>query len=247
MVDAYLRIGVVIPAWNEEASIGNVITALRALLNSQGHPIIDEIVVADNGSIDNTARIANTAGAKVVCEPTPGYGYACMKAVTTLGLSDIIVFIDGDNAFFPEQLPQLLLPFSEGADLVIDSRTLGCSEAGALTLPQQLGNLLAVFLIRHLWKYRYTDLGPFRAIRREVFNKMDMQEFTYGWTVEMQIKALQAGCHVSEVPVNTRIRIGKSKISGTLKGSISAGVGILSTIAKLWYRQKTSVDLCIDD
>lgn len=247
MLQTRQRVGVVIPAWNEEASIGLVVTGLRALLDSHGHPVIDEIVVADNGSKDNTARIANAAGAKVVYEPIPGYGHACMRAIVALSSADIVVFMDGDNAFFPEDLPQLLLPLTGGADLVLGSRALGHAEAGSLTPQQQWGNQLAVFLIRYLWGHQYTDLGPFRAIRREIFDTLNMQEFTYGWTVEMQIKVLQAGFQVCEVPVNTRVRLGQSKISGTLKGSINAGIGILSSIVKLWWRQNASIGSFKDD
>ncbi len=237
MLQTRQRVGVVIPAWNEEAAIGLVVSGLRGLLDDHGHPLVDEIVVADNGSKDNTARLANAAGAKVVYELTPGYGHACLRAITALDSADIIVFMDGDNAFFPEDLPQLLLPLTEDADLVIGSRTLGHAVAGSLTRQQQWGNRLAVFLIRYLWGHQYTDLGPFRAIRRVIFDTLNMQEFTYGWTVEMQIKVLQAGFQVCEVPVNTRVRLGQSKVSGTLKGSIGAGIGILSTIAKLWQQQ----------
>lgn len=240
MLQTRQRVGVVIPAWNEEASIGLVVTGLRALLDSHGHPLVDEIVVADNGSEDNTATIANAAGAKVVYESIPGYGHACMRAISALDSADIIVFMDGDHAFFPEDLPQLLLPLTCGADFVVGSRALGHAEAGSLTPQQKWGNRLAVLLIHHLWGCQYTDLGPFRAIRRELFGTLNMQEFTYGWTVEMQIKVLQAGFRVCEVPVNTRVRLGQSKVSGTLKGSIGAAYGILSTIANLWRQQKVS-------
>ncbi len=233
------RISVVIPAYNEEAAIGLVVSGLYAVVDDHERPLIDEIIVADNGSTDHTAKLARAAGAKVVYEATSGYGHACMKAVSALSSADIIVFVDGDNAFFPEQLPLLLQPFREDADLVIGSRTLGHAEDDSLTSLQQWGNQLAVFLIRYLWGHQYTDLGPFRAIRKQCFDYLDMQEFTYGWTVEMQIKALQAGYRVCEVPVNTRVRIGQSKVSGTFKGAIGAGTGILSTIAKLWWRQST--------
>ncbi len=237
-----LKIGVVIPALNEEASIALVITGLLALLDSHGQVLVDEIIIADNGSEDNTAKLAITTGAKVVYQPTSGYGHACIKAISALDCVDIIVFMDGDNAFFPEQLPRLLQPLTEGMDLVLGSRTLGYAEKGSLTPQQKWGNRLAVFLIQTLWGHQYTDLGPFRVIRRKVFETLDMQELTYGWTVEMQIKVLQAGYRVCEVPVNTRVRLGKSKISGTLKGSIGAAIGIISTIAKLWRRQPYSVN-----
>lgn len=243
MLQIKQRISVVIPAYNEEAAIGLVVSGLQAVLDDHEQPLIHEIIVADNGSTDNTANVASAAGAKVVYEATPGYGYACLKAVSALSCADIIVFVDGDNAFFPEQLLPLLQPFREDADLVIGSRTLGHAEVDSLTTLQQWGNQLAVFLIRYLWGHQYTDLGPFRAIRKECFDHLNMQEFTYGWTVEMQIKALQAGYHVHEVPVDTRVRIGQSKVSGTVKGAIGAGTGILSTIAKLWWRQTTTTNV----
>lgn len=242
-----LSIGVVIPAWNEEASIGLVVTGLSELLDNQGNQLVDEIVVADNRSKDKTAKIASAAGAKVVYQPTPGYGHTCMKAISVLDTMDIIVFMDGDHAFFAKDLPKLLVALKEGADLVLGSRTLGHAEAGSLTLHQQWGNRLAVFLIHYFWGHQYTDLGPFRVIRREIFDTLNMQELTYGWTVEMQIKVLQAGFQVCEVPVNTRMRIGQSKVSGTIKGSIGASIGILSSIAKLWWRQNASVDLLNED
>lgn len=237
-----LRVGVVIPALNEEASIALVVSGLLALHDTHGQAVVDEIIVADNGSRDNTAKLATAAGAKVVYQFIPGYGHACLKAISALDCVDIIVFMDGDNAFFPGELPQLLQPFAEGADLVLGSRTLGHADTGSLTPQQKWGNRLAVFLIQALWGHQYTDLGPFRAIRRELFETLNMQELTYGWTVEMQIKVLQAGYRVCEVPVNTRVRLGKSKVSGTIKGSIGAGVGILSTIAKLWRQQPSSVN-----
>ena len=240
------RIGIVIPARNEESAIGLVVSELRALCNASGHSLVDEIVVADNGSQDNTAKIAKDAGAQVVYQPVAGYGHACVKAIAALDDIDIVVFIDGDHAFFAKDLPLLLAPLAQGTDFVFGTRTLGRAETGALTPQQKWGNRLAVYLIRWLWEYQYTDLGPFRAMRREHFNTLDMCELTYGWTVEMQIKALQAGLHVCEVPVNTRVRIGQSKVSGTLKGSIGAGVGILSTIAKLWWRQSPRISFGIN-
>ncbi len=243
MIHSKPQIGVVIPAYNEETAIGMVVSGFKQLQDNDGISLIDEIIVADNNSTDNTAKVAGAAGATIVFEATPGYGHACMKAISALTSADIIVFVDGDNAFFPEQLHRLLQPFKENADLVVGSRTLGKASAGSLTLMQRGGNQLAVFLIHYFWGHQYTDLGPFRAIRKQCFEQLNMQELTYGWTVEMQIKALQAGFQVHDVPVNTRVRIGQSKVSGTVKGAIGAGIGILSTIAKLWLRQDTNFTL----
>lgn len=238
------RIGVVIPARNEQAAIGLVVTELLALQNVHGEPIVDQLVVADNGSSDDTAKQAKAAGAQVVFEATAGYGHACLKAVSALENVDVLVFIDGDHAFYAAQLPLLLDALTQGAHFVFGSRTLGLAQTGALMPQQQWGNKLAVTLIRIFWGHQYTDLGPFRVMRRDLFDALNMQELTYGWTVEMQIKALQAGFQVIETPVDTRVRIGQSKVSGTLKGSIGAGIGILSAIAKLrWRGIPSSADL----
>ena len=200
--------------------------------------VIDDLVVCDNGSVDATGANAAAAGARVVREPRPGYGRACLAALSALEASDVVLFSDGDYAFEAAQATRLLHCVAEGADLAIGSRTLGRQEDGALTLPQRFGNRIAGGLIRLLWGQRVTDLGPYRAIRAGALARLGMADPTFGWTVEMQIKAILRDLRIAEVPVDTRVRLGESKISGTLRGTIGAGVGILSMIAKLWWRQR---------
>lgn len=202
------------------------------------NPLVDEIVVCDNGSEDDTAAIAIVGGAIVVTQSQRGYGAACLTALASLVEKDLIVFVDADSSVVPKELPLLLNPLLDGADLVIGSRTMGHCEKGALTLPQRLGNDLASALMRLLWGASVTDLGPFRAVTNDALTKMEMADRRFGWTVEMQVRALQLSQHVVEVPVSTRRRIGKSKISGTVRGVIGASHGILGTIAKLYWRQK---------
>lgn len=219
------RIGVVIPALNEEDAIAKVIGDLP--------PWVDEIVVGDNGSRDNTADVARNAGALVVLEPEPGYGAACLKAIAALGPVDVVAFADGDYADYPEDLHQLVDPIVEdGADLVIGSRAIGERQRGALTPPQIFGNWLATRLIRLIWRETFTDLGPFRAIAAPALERLEMADRNYGWTVEMQIKAAKAGLRCHEVPARYRQRIGISKVSGTIKGTVMAGYKILWMIAK---------------
>jgi glycosyltransferase involved in cell wall biosynthesis len=221
-------IDVIIPAFNEEQSIALVVKGLD-------YSILRSIIVADNGSSDGTALIAQEAGAHVVKEPNKGYGAACLAGVSFSlqqhSPPDILVFIDGDYSDYPEQLPDLLQPILDGkADLVIGSRALGKRDRGAM-LPQQIfGNWLATTLIRLFYGYRFTDLGPFRAITREAYLRLNMIDRNFGWTVEMQVKAAKNKLRVAEVPVNYRVRIGTSKVTGTLKGSILAGYKILLTI-----------------
>lgn len=200
-------------------------------------PLIDNIVLCDNGSTDNTAAIARDCGAIVIEELEKGYGAACLAAMSVPLEKDIVVFVDGDHSVDPSELPTLLEPLYSGADLVIGSRTLGNCEFGALSIPQALGNQLASMLMRLLWRERVTDLGPFRAISNKVLNELNMQDRQFGWTVEMQVKAFQLKKRVVEVPVTTQKRIGKSKISGTVNGVIGAAKGILGTIAKLYWRE----------
>ncbi len=224
-------IDVVIPAFNEENAVGHVIDDLP-------HSIIRQIVVCDNGSSDDTAEAAKSRGAQVVTEHRKGYGQACLKALEFIASSDpdpdYIVFLDADYSDFPEELPNLVMPLIESsADLVIGSRVLGKTEKGALTIPQQFGNRLATYLIRHLFHVSFTDLGPFRAVRYSSLKKMNMQDTNYGWTVEMQIKAAQLGLSCKEIPVSYRKRIGVSKVSGTVRGVLGAGTKILALI--FWY------------
>jgi len=216
-------IKLVIPARNEEDAIGKVVSSVISY--------VDAVVVADNGSSDATAEIARMAGATVVSVPEPGYGRACLAAIKTAGDHDILVFMDGDASDNPKDLPRLLKPILSGnADLVIGSRILGDCDPGSLTVQQRFGNTLACWLMHQFWGYRFTDLGPFRAIRRESYERLNMQAPTFGWTVEMQVRALKQGLRCAEVPVHYRARIGVSKISGTLRGVVLAGWYILGTI-----------------
>jgi glycosyltransferase involved in cell wall biosynthesis len=218
-------IGVVIPVLNERESIGLV---LRDLPKS----LVRQVIVVDNGSADDTAAIAERAGAQVVRQPRRGYGAACLAGIGALAAGiDVVVFLDGDYSDFPEELDDLVRPvLDDEADLVIGSRVLKKENRGALLPQAYWGNKLATFLIERFWKFTYTDLGPFRAIRRRSLEALGMRDATFGWTVEMQIKALKAGLRVREVPVSYRKRIGQSKISGTLGGSLRAGARIVMTI-----------------
>ncbi|MEM8917377.1 MAG: glycosyltransferase family 2 protein [Pseudomonadota bacterium] len=217
---------VVIPARDEAKALPELIPDIP--------PIVDRVIVVDNGSLDNTAQVARDLGADVLQVPEAGYGRACLvgsQHAIRLG-ADIIVYLDADRSDFPEQMNRLIEPIESGAaDLVIGSRALGHCARGALTVQQRFGNRLACFLIRRIWNFQYTDLGPFRSVRSAVFGDLEMKEMTYGWTVEMQIKALQQGLRVREVATDYRRRIGKSKISGTVKGVILAGYCILRVIA----------------
>jgi len=224
-------IKLVIPARNEEDAIGQVVASVA--------PHVDAVIVADNGSTDNTADTARASGAIVVSVPEPGYGRACLAAIKKAGDFDILVFMDGDASDDPNDLKALLSPIVSGqADMVIGSRILGDCDPGALTVQQRFGNSLACWLMNLFWGYRFTDLGPFRAITREAYDKLEMQAPTFGWTVEMQVRALKQGLRCAEIPVHYRARIGVSKISGTIKGVILAGSYILGTIFKeaMWNR-----------
>ena len=226
------RIALIIPALNEEQALGKVFDELPAELFAS-------VIIADNGSTDGTAALARSRGATVVQEPRPGYGQACLAALRALPLdTDVVVFMDGDASDVPNEARMLLEPILRGeADLVIGSRTLGRADAGALAWQQRWGNQLAVGLIRLLYGFRYTDLGPFRAIRMESLRKLEMRDPDFGWTVEMQVKALKCGLRVREVPVSYRVRIGRSKISGTLLGILRAGRKILWTILRLRFQR----------
>lgn len=232
-------IGVVIPARNEALSIQKVIGELRALRTDKG-PLINIIVVCDNGSDDLTAELARQAGSQVVYEPRPGYGRACLCALAALEETDIILFIDADDAFNPQQALNLVHLIQEGADLVIGSRSMGHCVPGAMTRLQVIGNGIACFLIRILFNVIITDLGPYRAIKTTALKALDMQSKTYGWTVEMQVKAIQSGLKMAECPVDTKTRTGTSKISGTLLGSLGAAFGICSTIIFLWLKNTSA-------
>lgn len=228
----------IIPARDEARAIGQVVTALRELRTDSGERVIDTILVCDNGSVDRTTEVARCAGATVVYQPEAGYGLACLTAIDQLSNPDLLLFIDGDNAFSADQAIPLINAVIQGADLAIGSRVLGNMASGALTLPQRAGNRLASFLIRLLWGTHVTDLGPFRAISWQAYQRLNMRDRRFGWTVEMQVKAIQLGMRVEEYPVDTRRRIGRSKISGTLKGTLGAAHGILSTIGRLWWQER---------
>ena len=227
------RICVVIPALNEEESIGRVIGDIPDW--------VDQVVVGDNGSTDNTAIRAEAAGAQVAHQAQRGYGAACLKAVAALDRPDVLVFLDGDYSDYPQEMERLVDPILKGqASLVIGSRVLGRRQKGALTPQAQWGNRLACLLMRIFWGAKYTDLGPFRAIAWPEYQRLGMADRNYGWTVEMQVKAAILGMNYLEVPVSYRRRIGRSKVSGTMKGVILAGYKILFTIFKaalLWRPQ----------
>lgn len=223
-------VSVIIPAFNEENGVGQVISEIPG-------DIVNEIVVVNNASTDKTARIAAAAGATVLNEPLRGYGRACLKGVEYLKNSnprpDIIVFIDADYSDYPEEIRKLINPIlTEGVELVIGSRALGQKEKGSMTPQQIFGNWLATRLLTLLYKANFTDLGPFRAIRFSSLLDLDMEDKTYGWTVEMQLKAAKRKMRWKEVPVRYRKRIGFSKISGTVKGTVMAGYKIIATIIR---------------
>ena len=222
-----LRVAVVIPVFNERESLPLVV---RAIPRSP----VAEIVVVDNGSTDDTPLVARGLPVRLVREARRGYGSACLAGIAALEESppDVVVFLDGDYSDHPEELPLLTGAISAGADLVIGSRMLGKREPGALLPQARFGNALACFLVRVLFGHRYTDLGPFRAIRWEALRSLEMEDRNFGWTVEMQVKALQKGLRVAEVPVSYRRRVGVSKITGTVSGTLKAGAKILWTIAR---------------
>lgn len=218
-----LRVGVVIPAKNEAAALPVVLAAIP----SWASPVI----VVDHKSTDGTPEVAQAHGAIVLHEPRSGYGIACLTGIAALPPCDIIVFLDADASDDPAEMAKLVAPIAEGrADFVLGSRTIGNRERGALTPQQIFGNWLACFLMRLIWGARFTDLGPFRAITAPALERLRMADGNFGWTVEMQIRAAKHKLRYLEVPVTYRRRIGKSKVSGTIKGTIKAGVKILYVI-----------------
>ena len=220
------RISVIIPVYNEEDSIGLVLDALPQNL-------IHEIIVVDNNSTDDTARSASEKGARVVAEKRRGYGSACLKGISELDNPDIVVFLDGDFSDYPEEIIQLVEPIESGKkDFVLGSRMLIPESRSALLPQSRYGNQLAVFLMRLFFRHKFTDLGPFRAIRYESLKAIAMQDANFGWTVEMQIKAVKKGLRIMEIPVKYRERVGVSKITGTFSGTIKAGAKIIYTIFK---------------
>ena len=227
------KIAVIIPALNEEKSLPKVINEIPEF--------VDKIIVVDNNSQDNSAKVASEAGAIVLHEPLRGYGAACLKGLMSVDTSDIIVFLDGDYSDYPNEMTTLVDPIiDKDIDLVIGSRTIGKQLAGALTPQQKLGNALACRLMHLFWKATYTDLGPFRAIKSEALNRLEMSDKNYGWTIEMQIKAAIHRLKIMEVPVRYRRRIGTSKISGTLSGTLLASIKILSVIGRYAIKSAAS-------
>lgn len=224
-------IDVIIPAFNEEKSIPKVIHDIPKFVR--------HVVVANNNSTDQTAAVAEKAGAVVVFEGQKGYGKACLTAMDWLKSQeiqpDIVVFLDGDYSDYPQEMTDLVQPILEGkADMVIGSRALGERESGSMTVPQVFGNWLATTMMKYIQGAKFSDLGPFRAIEWPKLLSLNMVDQNYGWTIEMQIKAHKAGLKYLEVPVNYRKRIGVSKVSGTVKGVFGAGYKIILTIFKYW-------------
>jgi glycosyltransferase involved in cell wall biosynthesis len=228
-------IKVIIPAFNEEKSIAKVIAEIP--------DFVEEVVVVNNNSTDQTAQVAANAGATVLKEKSKGYGYACLKGIDYLSQEqnkpDILVFLDGDYSDYPQELTKVIQPILEDkADFVVGARVKALSERGSLTPQQVFGNWLACFLIKLLYRSNFTDLGPFRAIRWETLEKLKMRDKTYGWTVEMQLKVLRQKITYQEVPVSYKKRIGVSKVSGTVKGTIFAGMKIIGWIFKHYLSKK---------
>lgn len=227
-------IRVIIPAFNEEASIGKVIADIPTL--------VSEIIVVNNTSSDQTEAVAKKAGATVLREENMGYGYACLKGLDYLAgqekKPDIVVFLDGDYSDYPEELTKIVRPIiEENIDLVIGARDKRLREKGSMTFPQISGNWLATTLMRLFFRARFTDLGPFRAIKYSKLLALQMEDKTYGWTVEMQLKALKKNYTYVEVPVRYKNRIGVSKISGNLKAAVKAGIKILGWIFKYSFKK----------
>lgn len=230
------QVSVIIPACNEALCIGAVLEELFAVINADTDFPPCEVIVVDNASSDDTACIARESGALVVTEPRLGYGQSCWTGVQA-SHGDILLFLDADGSACPDKATQLLAIIDAGADLVVATRH--CGKRSSMSFAQCFGNDLAVRLIRLLWRIPVTDLGPFRAIRRDTFYALDMVDRRFGWTVEMQVKAYRIGARVVDVPVAWRDRIaGQSKISGTVSGVLGAGVGIIGMIARLWLYER---------
>jgi glycosyltransferase involved in cell wall biosynthesis len=228
-----MKIAVIIPAYNEENSISKVIKDIPEK--------VDEIIVVNNNSTDRTAQNAAQSGAVVLNETFQGYGASCLKGIDYCKSKnfDIVVFLDGDYSDYPKEMDILINPIiEEGYDFVVGSRVLGKREKGSLPIQSLIGNSFAGVLINLFWKFKYTDLGPFRAIKFEKLLLLNMKDKWFGWTVEMQIKALKSNLKVKEVPVSYRNRIGKSKVTGTIKGTVMASIIILKTIFAEAFKEK---------
>jgi len=227
-----VRVSVIIPTHNEAQAIARVLADLPSDLTT-------EVIVVDSNSSDGTPEIATKMGARVIQEPRRGYGRACLTGLAAANSPDVVVFLDGDYSDRPSELPILLAPIIEKrADITIGSRLRGQRVAGALPWHQAFGNRLASGLIRVLYGVKITDLGPFRAARAHVLSELALEETTYGWAVEIILKGALAGFRIVEVPVSYYPRIGKSKISGTLKGTVGAGWFILSLIVRYYFRRR---------
>jgi glycosyltransferase involved in cell wall biosynthesis len=217
---------VIIPAYNEEKSIGRVV-------NDIPRKLVSEVIVVNNNSKDNTESVAKNAGAVVIRETVQGYGASCLKGIEYARVlnPDVVIFIDGDYSDYPEEIGLLLKPIQDnGYDFVLGSRILGKREKGALPFQSRVGSIVAGFLIRLFWRKKYTDLGPFRAIKFDKLLQLEMKDHWYGWTIEMQIKAAKKGLKIIEIPVSYRKRIGKSKVTGTIRGTVMASIIIIKTI-----------------
>jgi glycosyltransferase involved in cell wall biosynthesis len=232
VINNRVRVSVIIPTRNEAPAIGRVLADLPAGL-------VNEVIVVDNHSTDGTPDIAARMGARVISESRCGYGQACLTGIASTDSPDIVVFLDGDYSDRPSELPLLLAPISEGrADITIGSRLAGTRTPGALPWHALFGNWLAAGLITNLYGLKISDLGPFRAARADVLRTLQLEETTYGWAVEIILKGAIQGFRICEVPVSYHPRIGESKISGTLRGTIGATWFILSRIAHYYFRQK---------
>jgi glycosyltransferase involved in cell wall biosynthesis len=227
-----MRVSVIIPTRNEALSIGRVLADLPM-------DFVTEVIVVDSNSTDDTREIAARMGAHVVSEPRRGYGRACLTGIASASAPDVVVFLDGDYSDRPAELPLLLAPIAEGrADITLGSRLAGPRTPGALPWHAAFGNRLAAFLISKLFGQRITDLGPFRAARADVLGALALEEATYGWAVEMILKGAVQGFRIVEVPVSYHPRIGKSKISGTVTGTLGAAWFILSRIVRYYFRRR---------
>jgi glycosyltransferase involved in cell wall biosynthesis len=240
-----LRVSAIIPARNEAQCIADVVAGLRALTAADGSALLHEVVVADNGSTDGTAAAASAAGARVISVPQPGYGQACWCAVQA-SVGEVLLFVDGDGAADAQEAAALLQHINDGAELVIGVRSQRAP--GSMSVAQRFGNALACALMRTIWRMPAQDLGPYRAIRREAFDALDMQDRSFGWTVEMQVRAHRLRQRVQMQPVHWHARIaGVSKISGNWRGVLGAGVGILGMIARLWWRERQRAPVALLD